>query len=363
MTENETELLKLSKKALEKILSSLPQVKLRWDHYKQSDQPHLVTMADFTVSVETPSHNHTLVVECKAQGYPKQLREAVNQLLRFRHRSKGHEYLVVSAPFITAEGAALCEEEHVGYFDLAGNCRLVFGNYFFERRGSPNPFRHDRAATTPNLYAPKSERILRVLFAERSRLWKVVPLAEAAKVSLGTVSIVRTSLLEREWARKSGDGFVLTQPQKLLKDWATVWAQRREKPRTFFTRLTLPEVEKKLTVHARESNVPFALTGTAGAWHRAPMTRNNRTQAYWAGDVDELAMSLDLKPVEAGANVQILEPRDEGVFFGAEAIDGVMVVSVLQLYLDLQRDPARGEEAAEHLWATQLFLPDHAAPK
>jgi hypothetical protein len=30
----------------------------------------------------------------------------------------------------------------------------------------------------------------------------------------------------------------------------------------------------------------------------------------------------------------------------------------LQLYLDLQRDPARGEEAAEHLWRTRLFPQD-----
>ena len=58
---------------------------------------------------------------------------------------------------------------------------------------------------------------------------------------------------------------------------------------------------------------------------------------------------------EAGANVQVFEPRDEGVFLGKEELDGVPVVSPLQLFLDLQRDPARGEEAAEHLWTTQLF--------
>jgi hypothetical protein len=46
------------------------------------------------------------------------------------------------------------------------------------------------------------------------------------------------------------------------------------------------------------------------------------------------------------------------VFFQLEEIDGIPVVAPLQLYLDLQRDPARGEEAAEHLWRAKIFPHD-----
>jgi hypothetical protein len=359
MAHTEKTLIAKARETLENILSQVPGVKeLEWDLDKNSDQKDLVAEADLTVGVNANNRRDTLVVELKGQGHPRQLREAVNQLLRYRHRSRRDDYPVVAAPFITAEGAAVCREENVGYFDFAGNCRLAFGNYFIERTGNPNPFTRNRVTAMPRLYAAKSERVLRALFADTTKAWKVVPLAESVHVSLGTVSTVRTLLLEREWAKETGEGIQLTQPQKLLADWAAVWARRREQPKTYFTLTPLADAERQMADFARQQKSPFALTGAAGAWRVAPMTKYVRTQAYWEGDPAELAEGVGLKPAEAGANVHILVPRDEGVFFQLEEIDGIPVVAPLQLYLDLQRDPARGEDAAEHLWRAKIFPHD-----
>jgi hypothetical protein len=240
----------------------------------------------------------------------------------------------------------------VGYYDLAGNCRLIFGNYFVERSGRPNPFRKDHVGAS-NLYGPKSERVLRVLFDGKE--WKVVPLAKRANVSTGTVSIVRNLLLEREWAKEGPGGLKLTQPKKLLTDWAAVWKRRRETSKTYFTLKPLAEIETAMAKFADQHHAQFALTGAAGAWRVAPMTRYNRAQVYWDGDPERLAAGVGLKPADTGANVHIFTPRDEGVFFGKQTAEDVPVVSSLQLYLDLQRDPARGEEAAEHIWNVSLF--------
>ena len=174
----------------------------------------------------------------------------------------------------------------------------------------------------------------------------------------GTVSTVRTLLLEREWAKETADGIQLTHPEKLLADWAAVWARRRERAHTFFTLTPLADTKRQMADFARQQKRPFALTGAAGAWRVAPMTKYVRTQVYWEGDPTELAEGVGLKPADTGANVHILVPRDEGVFFHLEEIDGIPIVAPLQLYLDLQRDPARGEEAAEHLWQTKLFPND-----
>lgn len=355
--EAENQFLKTARETLANILGAVPNVKLEWDTPASSDQPSLLEMRDFTVSMASGHFQHTLVVEVKNQGHPRQLREAIDQLLRFRHRSNRADYLVVAAPFITAEGAAVCREDNVGYYDFAGNCRLVFGNYYIERAGMANPFRKSSTVATPSLYGSRSERILRILLGKRETTWKVVPLAEAAHVSTGTVSIVRNLLLEREWAQDTEAGLKLTQPAKLLKDWALVWGRRRERPQTFFTLLPLAEIEHKMAKFAND-RARFALTGTAGAWRIAPMTRYNRTQVYWDGDPIEIANAVGLKPTDTGANVHVLPPRDEGVFFQKQEFDGVPVVSPLQLFLDLQRDPARGEEAAEHLWTTNLFPGD-----
>lgn len=352
MVELETGELKAARTGIQNILTAIPGVKLEWDMYARSDQPHLTQLADFTVSVDSGGRRDTLVVEFKSQGHPRQLREAIDRLLRFRHRSNRADYLVVAAPFITSEGAKVCQEENVGYYDLAGNCRLIFGNFFVERSGRPNPFRKDYVGAS-NLYGRKSERVLRVLFDGQE--WKVVPLAERAKASTGTVSIVRNLLLEREWAKEGPSGLKLTQPKKLLTDWAAVWKRRREAPKTYFTLKPLAEIETAMARFAVQHHAQFALTGAAGAWRVAPMTRYNRTQVYWDGDPEQLAAGVGLKQADTGANVHVFAPRDEGVFFGKHSIEGTPVVSSLQLYLDLQRDPARGEEAAEHIWGVSLF--------
>jgi hypothetical protein len=359
MIQTENDFLSRARETLERILRAVPGVtELRWDLDQNSDQKGLAELADLTVGVQTNSRLDTLVVELRDLGHPRQLRDAVSQLLRYRHRSHRDDYPVVAAPYITEEGAAVCRDEKVGYFDLAGNCRLAFGGYYIERTGNPNPARKNRVTATPSLYAPRSERVLRVLFAAQDKAWKVVSLGEHAHVSLGTVSAVRTLLLEREWAKETPDGIQLTHPEKLLADWAVVWARRRERPKTYFTLTPLAAAERQMADFARQHDRPFALTGAAGAWRLAPMVRYNRTQVYWQGDPSELAQGVGLKPAEAGANVQIVAPRDEGVFFNQVDMDGIPVVSPLQLYLDLQREPARGAEAAEHLWHTKLF-PGH----
>ena len=71
--------------------------------------------------------------------------------------------------------------------------------------------------------------------------------------------------------------------------------------------------------------------------------------AYVQEEIEKIRMVLEIKPVESGANVTILKPYDEGVFYGTNEIDGSKVVSPIQVYLDLRSLRGRGEEAAAAL--------------
>ena len=53
--------------------------------------------------------------------------------------------------------------------------------------------------------------------------------------------------------------------------------------------------------------------------------------------------------MESGANLELIEPYDEGVFYDVRKVNGLNVVSPVQLYLDLSSRPGRGAEAAEFL--------------
>jgi len=60
-------------------------------------------------------------------------------------------------------------------------------------------------------------------------------------------------------------------------------------------------------------------------------------------DIESLANLLNLKAVNGGANVSLLLPYDEGVFYQArsvrrrpeKSVDGQAIASGIQLYLDL----------------------------
>jgi hypothetical protein len=107
------------------------------------------------------------------------------------------------------------------------------------------------------------------------------------------------------------------------------------------------ELEYQLAEACQHKNVRYALTGFSGAARQAPAVRYQRGLAYVQGSFKEIADALDWTPVDSGANMSVLLPYDEGVFYGMRDVDGVQVVSLLQMYLDLQANRTRGREAAQ----------------
>lgn len=286
-----------------------------------------------------------LVVEVKNNGQPRMARDAVNQLIRYRN-TYPNAYFIFMAPYISPQAADICLKDGIGYLDFAGNCYLAFGQVFIEQTGKPNPFRTRRELVS--LFSPKSSRILRVLLNNPGRVWKTQDLADEARVSLGQVANVKKLLLDRESITKQ-DGFSLTAPWMLLEEWANVYTYRKNEVRNFYSLKSIPEIESDLAQVCKAKGIEYALTGFSGAARFAPAVRYSRAMAYVYNTRDDMASLLNLKEVESGANVTLLGPYDEGVFYGAQVVDDIRVVSPLQIYLDLKSYKGRGEEAAEVL--------------
>jgi hypothetical protein len=173
-------------------------------------------------------------------------------------------------------------------------------------------------------------------------------LANEAGVSLGQVANVKKLLLDREWVAQQ-NGFPLTEPWKLLEDWSNAYTYRKNEVRNFYSLKSIPEIEADLARVCSEKGIEYALTGFSGAARFAPAVRYSRAMAYVSTMPEDMVSSLILKEVESGANVMLLEPYDEGVFYGTQVIDDIRIASPLQIYLDLKGYKGRGEEAAEAL--------------
>jgi hypothetical protein len=200
-----------------------------------------------------------------------------------------------------------------------------------------------------SIFSPKSSRILRVLLNNpQRRPWGVWELAREAEVSIGLVSKVKERLLDLEYL-SGAKLLTLNHPIELLEQWAANYTFRKNKVYDYFSFDSVKEVEKKLSQYCKQQQIPYALTLFSGAALVAPFSRYNRGFAYIGKNIIEVADNLGLKAVSSGPNFSILEPYDDGVFYGSTEIDGMKVVNDIQLYLDLIGFKGRGEESAKFL--------------
>jgi len=273
-------------------------------------------------------------------------REAVNQLLRYRDLFP-EAYGVFMAPYISPNAAKICAKEDIGYIDVAGNCRLCFGQVYIEQEGKPNVFAKRRDLRS--LYSARAERVLRVLLNSPRKAWKTVELADEARVSVGQVSNVKKLLMDREWVQTEKSGFFLNEPEQLLKEWAENYSFRRNRVLDFYSLKNVAEVEADLAELCNRKGLLYAFTSFSGAARLAPAVRYQKVFAYVEETEEDITSLLGVKKVTSGANVSLLVPYDEGVFYGIREIDESRIASPIQIFLDLRSFRGRGDEAASTL--------------
>lgn len=337
----ESYLIQQAKELLRSCLLQVPSLRVKIDSGRSELRS---TDANLMFITEIQGLKQRLIVEVKATGQPRVARNAINQLVRYRSQWPD-SYGVIFAPYISSRTARLCRNEGVGYFDLAGNCFLNFQTVFIQKVGLPNPAPARRELRS--LYSPKSTRVLRVLLANARQNWRYQKLAREADISLGQVANVLQRLRDREWLTDEDDGVRLTVPAELLAEWATSYNFRRNIATDYYSLESPNEIEKALGSVLSDREIRYALTGFSGAARVSPAVRYQRVMAFVEEMPDDALERLKLKSVDSGANVTLLTPYDEGVFYGSATMDNLQVANPIQLYLDLRNFKGRGEEAAD----------------
>ncbi len=349
MHTTESEIIPEAAEALRQILSRLPDAQVSFiEHPRLSNG----RVPDMSVRLTYNGRHIAFVVEVKRLGEPQYAHTAFRQLRNYR-QADPRAFSLFAAPYISPETATLCRRENVGYFDLSGNCEITFGDVYIHIEGKPNLFVRPRSLRS--LYQPKAERVLRVLLTGQIKPWRIQALAEEAKVSVGQAFKVKELLREREWLTETEHGFLLTNPEDLLDDWAKHTRFSKHQPVLLHSLLGVPAFEAELSRICRDLHSPCAITSLAAAAHYAPYATYHQVTAYVSWDITNLRELLDLAPVQTGANVVLLSPYDDGVFYGAQQRQGVSLASPLQTYLDLQSTGGRGREAADVLRQQEIF--------
>lgn len=203
-----------------------------------------------------------------------------------------------------------------------------------------------------NIFEPKATRVVRCLLVNIGKGWTVRKMANEANTAVGYTHAVLATVISMGYARRDErNNVVLLDPEILLRRWAAFYQYDRNN--SFLEYYTFEKQIDALLIAFKEKlkDEEYALTSLAGAWLVSPYVRPIDIHFYVKNrqEGERIAKILDVRPTAGVGNVRLVIPYDIGVFYGSRHIEGVKVVSNVQLFADLWNYAARGEDAAMRL--------------
>lgn len=272
-----------------------------------------------------------------------------------KNNDRGTSILV--SPYISDRTAQICEKNGMGYFDYAGNCWFVGHSIYLSERGNKNPQpKRCGAVSVFERSSVVSSLILRELFADVSKVWRIKHLSEKVGCSIGQVSKVMGFLVKNAWAIKSAEGYAVSEPDSIIREWSRAYGRKEVISYSCYS-LEDPSVfEGKLQKLKQDTGIESYLTGFSGGARYAPIVRYQKVHVYIAPeDIREAVRYLGIKEVDSGANVVIFPLENDSYIKDCRIIAGDMVVSPLQICLDSLQLKGRGEELAEAVLKKEII--------
>jgi len=334
---------------LEEICRSIPFIQKIDRPCDKPDQPN-----NLIFSLKIGNDARTIFVEAKQVGQPRNTKAAIASW-NMRKKQFPDAYFLFAAPYVSDSSRAICKDSGVGYVDLQGNCFISFDKIFIDRFGFE---KEAESRQLQSVFKEKASRVLRRLLTDPAGPWHVQQLAKEASVSIGLVSQIKTKLMDSEILEQRGEAFTVIQPEQLLRQWALEYPFKKHKAVEFYSPLSLNELETLISQKCISTGIEHAFTlATAAKMTGVEHAKGvSRIHIYTQQEPHIIAERLGFKYVESGGNVIILQPFDTDILYNTRQIQGLCVVSDLQLYLDFSAQKGRVQETAEVLFDTRIKL-------
>lgn len=285
------------------------------------------------------------------QVYPSTVMQLIEK------KSSEKEIYIIVSPYISERTAEICEKNEMGYFDYAGNCWFVGHSIYLSERGNKNLYpKQNRAVSVFGRSSTVSSLILRELFVDVTRVWRLKYLSEKVNCSIGQVSKVMDFLVKNAWAVKTAEGYKISEPESVLMEWSKTYGKKEVPSYPCYSLENLAVLERRLQRLRQDMGIESYLTGFSGGARYTPVVRYNKVHVYIAPeDIQEAINYLELKEVDSGANVIIFALENDSYIKDCRVIEEDKVVSPLQIYLDSMQLKGRGEEMAEAVFKKEII--------
>lgn len=291
---------------------------------------------------EIPAHFY---VEVKPNGE----RRYANQFMLMASQYHDDACYVFMAPYIFEASAEAMREGKHSYMDLSGNCYILSHRILMYISGKPNQYIQKREKK--NYFSKSSgaaSAIMRTMLDSPDQKWQVKKLAEITGKAIGTVSNVKSFLLNKAWIEDFPYCFKLCNIREMLYEWAKDYHKKDARVYEYYSLDSVSELEQAISEWTATHDNGAMLGSFSAAARYAPTVRYKRVDVYVESQFfDEFVQDMDLSPVESGGNVKITIPHDETPCMFARTINGSLVTSPVQTVLDLLGNAGRGEEAAD----------------
>jgi hypothetical protein len=302
---------------------------------------------DFIIS----AGKHTFHVQSKSSSARAPLMLALLSRLRERRGEMKKDVIpLLVVPHMGEAGRRLCEEHEMAWLDLSGNARIKAPGLLINVEGKPNRFKS--AGRPPNLFAPKSSRIVRQFLIQPDRALNQRELSQVADLDEGYTSRIVRRFEETGLVVRDEKGLLKPKdPEQLLNAWQESYDFMRHRLIKGHVAARSGEELLHKVAGVLEKRAPgYAATGLGAAWLYSHFASFRLATFYLpSAPGNGLFNTLGFREDERGANTWLVVPNDEGVFHGSEAKEGIRCVHVVQVYLDLKDHPERSAEAASRL--------------
>ena len=319
--------------------------------------------AGFIVSVKF-ADGRTIFIEAIVlkQAYPAQIAKAVNdsdiRVTEPSDHSGEYKYYIIMAPFISPEAANQCEKLKIGFMDMSGNYRLHVHWLYISEQGHPN--QHIQVKRPKDIFNPKSKVssvILRELMRDVLKQWKLSQLSEMLQCSIGQVFKVKNYLCEQLWAEMTSEGLHILEAEAIMQAWSAVYSSKETEDTVLdcYTIDSLPVFEEKAQDVRLKLGINSYLTGIAGGVRYVPVVRYNKVHLIVPlKDANDFMLAAGCKAVDSGSNVQIHLVSSDELMYDAREVNGYLVASPVQIYLDSMAQKGRGEEIADAILKQEI---------
>ena len=187
-------------------------------------------------------------------------------------------------------------------------------------------------------------------------------IAANAGLDEGHTSRVVGKLVEAGLVEREKSGIRVIDPATLLDAWREDYRfDRHHVIRGHIASRGGGSLIRSIAETLAEDEAPYAATGLAAAWLWTRHAGFRLATVYLSSlPSAEIKSDLGFREEPRGANAWLVVPTDEGVFDGAELVDGIRCVHPVQAYLDLKDHPERATEAAGEL--KRRFLQGNDGP-